>query len=64
MHRSNRRSILLAAVLFSGTLVAQEDPVFRSDTRLVVLNATVVDAKGNIVTDLPRSAFKVFENSS
>jgi VWFA-related protein len=45
----------------SGSL--QEDPVFTSDTRLVLLHATVVDNKGNIVTDLPRSAFKVYENN-
>lgn len=37
-------------------------PVFRSDSRLVVLHATVVDKKGNLVTNLPRDAFKVYEN--
>lgn len=63
MHRFNSRLVLLAAALFLNSLWAQEDPVFRSDTRLVVLNATVVDAKGKILTDLPRGAFKVFENN-
>jgi Ca-activated chloride channel homolog len=63
MHRFNSRLFLLAAALSWNALWAQEDPVFRSDTRLVVLNATVVDAKGKILTDLPRSAFKVFENN-
>lgn len=41
---------------------ADEDAIFRSDTRLVVLNATVVDKNGKLITNLPESAFKVFEN--
>jgi VWFA-related protein len=35
---------------------------FRSDTRLVVLHASVVDRKGNQITNLNQTAFKVFEN--
>jgi VWFA-related protein len=35
---------------------------FRSDTRLVVLHASVTDKKGKLVTNLGESAFKVFEN--
>ncbi len=35
---------------------------FRSDTRLVVLHASVVDKKGKLVTNLDKGAFKVFEN--
>lgn len=35
---------------------------FHSDTRLVVLHASVVDRKGNQITDLRENAFKVFEN--
>lgn len=42
---------------------AQDEPVvFRSDARLVVVHATVVDAEGNLVTDLPGSAFSIFED--
>ena len=37
-------------------------PTFRADTRLVVLNASVVDKSGKLITNLPQSAFKVFEN--
>jgi Ca-activated chloride channel homolog len=36
--------------------------VFRSDTRLVVLPVTVVDRTGHLVTNLPKTAFQVFEN--
>lgn len=36
--------------------------VFRSDTRRVVLHASVVDKSGKLVTNLPQAAFKVFEN--
>lgn len=39
-------------------------PVFRSDTRLVVLHATVIDKNARLVTTLPREAFKVYENGA
>jgi VWFA-related protein len=35
---------------------------FRSDTRLVVLHASVSDKHGKLLTDLKQGAFKVFEN--
>lgn len=35
---------------------------FRSDTRLVVLHASVVDKRGNLVTTLGQNSFKVYEN--
>ncbi|MEZ5402437.1 MAG: VWA domain-containing protein [Bryobacteraceae bacterium] len=71
MHQLSRNSITAAAALLlaAGSLAfaqqatgAQEDPVFRSDTRLVVLHATVVDNKGRLVDNLPRTAFTVLEN--
>ena len=36
--------------------------VFRTDTRVVVCNTTVVDKSGHLVTDLSRDNFSVFEN--
>jgi Ca-activated chloride channel homolog len=39
-------------------------PVFTADTRLVVLHASVVDKKGKLITNLPESAFKVYENGA
>lgn len=41
---------------------ADETPTFTSDTRLVVLHASVVNRGGKLLTDLPESAFKVYEN--
>ena len=53
-----------AAPLFWPGLWAQESgPVFRADTRLVVLHASVVDRSGKLLTNLPRSAFRVFEDN-
>src|ERR1035438_2273077 len=37
------------------------DAVFSSDTRLVPLNVTVTDKSGRLVTNLPQSAFQVYE---
>ncbi len=50
--------LALAAVAFS-----QEEATFKSDTRLVVLHATVVDNKGHLIPDLKQDAFKVLENN-
>jgi Ca-activated chloride channel homolog len=54
------KTLVAAAALLcaAGALVAQ----FSSDTRLVVLHASVTDRKGKLVTDLSQNAFKVFEN--
>jgi Ca-activated chloride channel family protein len=56
-------TVLLAAG-FCVALAAQEGAVFRADTRLVVLHATVVDKKGRFVTNLPENAFHVFEDGT
>jgi Ca-activated chloride channel family protein len=71
MHQPNRATplhlrrlrLLLPLSLISLSLLAQDqDATFRSDTRLVVLHASVVDSKGKLVTNLPKEAFKVTEN--
>jgi VWFA-related protein len=38
------------------------DAIFSTETRLVPLNVTVTDKNGRLVTNLPQSAFQVFEN--
>lgn len=38
------------------------DVTFSSDTRLVSLSVTVLDRSGHLVTNLPQSAFQVYEN--
>jgi VWFA-related protein len=43
-------------------LAAQQAGTFRAVTRLVLLQATVVDGRGAAVTDLDRTAFTVYEN--
>lgn len=69
LSRMQRLGTTLAAAAMAPLLFAQQnqpadqEPTFRSDTRLVVLHASVVDKKGRLVTDLPKDAFKVFENN-
>ncbi len=46
----------------NGSQEQGETPLFRSDTRLVVLYASVVDRKGNFLNTLDQSAFRVYEN--
>jgi VWFA-related protein len=56
----------LFVALIAATLLAQSDdvPLFKSDARLVVLHASVVDHKGKLLTDLQQNAFKVYENGA
>jgi Ca-activated chloride channel family protein len=78
MRRPNKklfRLLAAAASLVALAAWAQQPPktkpsnpdentgtIFRSDIRLVVLNTTVADKNGHLVTDLPQSAFTVYEN--
>jgi VWFA-related protein len=57
-------SFLIALTLTASAvpLPAQDDVTFRSDTRLVVLHASVADKGGKLLTNLPQNSFKVFEN--
>ena len=55
--------LLSSLLLVAGLVHAQDEaPTFRSDTQIVLLQVSVLDKKGNLVTDLPQGAFKVFEN--
>src|SRR5579863_763266 len=76
MHRRNKFPIhaalagvatMLAPLFISGQQNKPDTPegdetVFSSDTRLVPLNVTVTDKSGRLVTNLPQSAFQVYEN--
>jgi len=66
MLRFSNLALAMMAVLAPASLCAQdkgEVPTFVTGARLVVLHASVVDKGGKLVTTLPRSAFKVFENN-
>ena len=53
----------VAAGAISPALHAQEgDAVFRTTTRLVVLHATVAEKNGKLLTNLPKTAFRVYED--
>jgi VWFA-related protein len=72
MFRLNKRlyPILLGiTVALTGLALLGQQPkadesaaVFRADTRVVDLSATVVDKSGHLVTNLTREAFTVLEN--
>jgi VWFA-related protein len=53
---------LRAAVVLSSLLGILPQPPFHVETRLVVVYATVRNARGELVTGLDRAAFTVFEN--
>jgi len=52
--------LLTAAALVAQQ--AQEPALFHADTRIVVCHTTVIDKSGHLVTNLPQSAFTVYEN--
>src|SRR5436305_1086713 len=77
MRRPNKNVLiaLAAAALLAGLTARAQQPktkppasdentgtIFRSDIRLVVLNTTVSDKSGHLITDLPQNAFTVYEN--
>ncbi len=47
---------------FAKESASDEVPVFTSDTRLVVVHASVLDKNNKLVTNLPQTDFKVQEN--
>ena len=56
---------LPAAVVISALLsvrVGEQQPTFRAETRLVVLHATVRNNHGELITNLDKDAFAVYEN--
>jgi Ca-activated chloride channel homolog len=53
----------LVAIALAWPLVTPaQQPTFQAETRLVVLQATVKNARGELVTNLERAAFTVYEN--
>src|SRR5581483_4064284 len=53
---------LLTSLCSWGQRAEESGAVFRSDTRVVDLHATVVDKNGHLITNLPKEAFTVYEN--
>lgn len=56
------RALVVAGILAGIVLVGRAQAPFRTETRLVVLQATVKNERGELVTDLDRGAFAVYEN--
>jgi VWFA-related protein len=56
--------LMLAAAGLLTAQKADDQAVFRTDTRLVVLQCTVVDKNGRLITTLPQNAFQVYENGA
>ncbi len=54
----------LVAFLLPELGEAQKKNVFHSETNLVVLHATVRNARGELVTDLTQDAFSIFDNGA
>jgi VWFA-related protein len=60
--RPFRRLPLALMVATLGAIVtAQQEPTFRGENRTVAVYATVTDASGRLVPDLPRDAFSVLD---
>ena len=52
----------LALCFFASPIFAQDDDIIKVESSLVVLNTTITDAKGNPVSGLKQTQFKVFED--
>ena len=72
MHLPSSRRLAAALAALPLLVFSQQPPpaaekpdeqaTFRADTRLVPLYASVLDKNGRLVTNLPREAFRVYEN--
>jgi VWFA-related protein len=67
--RDVRTTLLLTALTaaLAGVTVRTQPPVsgnqrFRTDVEVISVNATVTDAEGHLVTDLPRESFELYED--
>jgi VWFA-related protein len=62
-----RNKWLIAGLLAAGlaaVAIAQEDtPLFRTEIKEVTLHVSVLDKSGKLITTIPRSAFKVYEDN-
>jgi VWFA-related protein len=54
----------LATLPVAGQQDAGGGPVFKSESRLVLVDAVVADKKGNYIHDLTQKDFKVFEDNN
>jgi hypothetical protein len=54
----------LATLPVAGQQDAGAGPVFKSESRLVLVDAVVADKKGNYIHDLTQKDFKVFEDNN
>ena len=54
--------LALLAVPVLGQTPSEEPPTFTTETNLVTLHVSVLDKNGHLVTDVPQSAFHVYEN--
>jgi len=52
----------IALVAFGGARAALQEPTFKGTNRTVAVYATVTNAGGQLVTDLTRDAFTIFDN--
>ena len=62
MNRIRAASVLLVTLLFQQPSDGRQASVFHTDTRWVVLQATVTNRRGELVTNLDQRAFTVYES--
>lgn len=54
---------LLIAALVAVVRAQDETPTYRTEIKEVTLHVSVVDKSGKLITNIPRSAFKVYEDN-
>jgi Ca-activated chloride channel family protein len=55
-------AIALAILIFAPVRLGGQQPTFRSETELVNLGVTVVDKRGNFISDLAQEDFEIVED--
>jgi Ca-activated chloride channel homolog len=60
--RQRLAAALTISALLSSTVTGSQKTTFHAETRLVVLHATVRNSRGELITNLDKDAFSVYEN--
>lgn len=65
LHNKLLRIAVLGAALAPRLVLRAQDeiPTYRTETKEVTLHVSVTDKSGKLITDIPRSAFKVYEDN-
>ena len=56
-------TVVTVALVHTQARAQDETPIFHTEIKEVTLHVSVVDKSGKLITNIPKSAFKVYEDN-